>query len=173
MEKQRQKDQGPRDRGGADTQRGGAGASFSSGWRTRQQSYPVSLGGSVVLSSFLPMYTVLNFIHSFTFECPGSLLPTGFPQLRCVEASLVMERGLQALGHQQLWLMGLFAPGHVGYSQKLCPLHWQVDSSPLDQQGNPTNMFLTLLFQNQSSLQESCRLTTKNPCKHPSQFPGY
>ena len=92
-EKWRQKEQGPRDGEGLTPRE--EGRRQLQWWLGNKTAVtPVSLCGSLVLSPFLPIYTILDFIYSFIFGCPGSWLLTGFPQLRCVGASLVMERRL-------------------------------------------------------------------------------
>ena len=64
------------------------------------------------------------------FSCYGT-------QAVGAQASVAVVRGTVCSG-----ACGIFP----GQGMNLCPLHWQMDSSPLDQQGNPTNKSLTLLF---------------------------
>ena len=62
-------------------------------------------------------------------------------------ASLAAEHGARARGLQSLWDTGsvvavlLSCPSACGIlldqGSNLCPLLWQVDSSPLDHQGHP------------------------------------
>ena len=84
----------PKKRGETETERPAAERWRGADTGESDSVMPVSLRGSLVLSPFLPVYTILDFIYSFIFGCPGSWLPTGFSQLRCMGASLVMERRL-------------------------------------------------------------------------------
>ena len=84
-------------------------------------------------------------IHLLSFGCAGS---SAFSS--CSEHGIVPVRGLLTmvaslagsidLGAlaRSLWSMGLVALRHVESSRtkSLCPLHWQVDSQPLDHQGS-------------------------------------
>ena len=88
----------------------------------------------------------LNF-YLFIFGCTGfSFCAWAFSS--CAQASHCADfscRGAQALGCVVfgLWPRDLAALRHVeSLDQRLnpCPLHWQVDSYPLEQQGSPSKM---------------------------------
>ena len=108
--------------------------------------------------------------YLFIYGCAGSsLLQAGLLslwregatlQLQCTEVSPVMEHGFWAQGLSSRSsqtaaqthscgcgagcseVCGLFP----GQGSNLCPLHWQVDSSPVHHQGSPIFSFLRNLY---------------------------
>ena len=119
-----------------------------------------------ILSRFKNVSTYCQFMVSFKFCMYVSWVALGLhccsqASSRCGKqglccsacASLVAEHRLQARRLQelqqvgsQLWHMGLVALSDVESSLArnavLCPLPWQVDASPLYQQGSPTLLYL-------------------------------
>ena len=121
---------------------------------------------------FLTFKKYLFYLFIFIFDCVGSSLrPAGSFIAACglfvvargllsscgTRASLqlwhvgflspVVAHVLQSAWAQQLWHVGLVALWHVGsqfpnQGSNPCPLHWKVDSLPLDHQRSPLTMVL-------------------------------
>ena len=76
--------------------------------------------------------------HCGSFFCCGAQA-LGRPGLSscCTWAQQLRFPGSRAQA-QWLWHTSLVAPWHVGCSQNLCLLYWQLDSLPLSPQGKPS-----------------------------------
>ena len=83
-------------------------------------------------------FSLLPADFSLVVASEGSSLVAACRLLVAV-ASLVAEHGRQSAGSVCV-AHGLSCPvWHVDRESNPCPLHWQEDSSPLDQQEDPTN----------------------------------
>ena len=98
----------------------------------------------------------LNFIYLWLHV--SSLFCASFLQLWCTGFSLQWLVLLQSAGSRHagsaVVVHGLSCPSACGIfldqGSNLCPLHWQADSSPLDQQGSPGVICLKLCFRMKS-----------------------
>ena len=103
------------------------------------------------VSFFLKFNLVKIFLAVLDLCCHGAL-SRGHP-LQCMDFSLWwLLCGAQALGHMGLIVAAyrfsyLMAHGiFPNQGLNLCPLHWQVDSQPLNHEGSPSRVILKLPF---------------------------
>ena len=96
------------------------------------------------MTCFLQSYFI-----KFIFGCAGSLLLRARLSVVAASGGYTLATLMRTCHCSNLCLMGLLALQHVESTltrdRTLCPLHWQTDSEPLDDQGSPTVFFICMI----------------------------